>query len=310
MKRSIRARRVAPLLASVLLALGCVPDTVLAPRAVVHPAMRSARSTHVVIISIDGLRPDAIAPAIAPTLARLAAEGSHTFAAHTILPSRTLPSHTSMLTGVGPDVHHVTWNDDRSAEAPPLAVPTVFAVAHTRGLVTAAVFAKTKFHLLEEPGSLDFDAAPSDDSTSWRASRTMPLVSRAMSIAPNLLFVHVGEPDYAGHVSGWMGVSYLAAVHAADRAVARVVAKADSAFGAGTWTLIVTADHGGHDRTHGSADRRDMTIPWIAWGRGVRAHSRIAADVRTTDTAATALWLLGVEIPSAWAGTAVVDAFE
>ena len=42
--------------------------------------------------------------------------------------------------------------------------------------------------------------------------------------APNLMFVHIGEPDYAGHIFGWMSGTYGLAVRQADRAVAEIVA--------------------------------------------------------------------------------------
>ena len=50
------------------------------------------------------------------------------------------------------------------------------------------------------------------------------------------------------------------------------------------------------------------TIPWIAWGKGVTV-GEIDAEIRTTDTAATALWLLGVPVPQGWDGEAVRSAF-
>jgi arylsulfatase A-like enzyme len=107
-----------------------------------------------------------------------------------------------------------------------------------------------------------------------------------------------------------MSQPYGRAVRAADTAVARLVALADKAYGAGAYSLIVTADHGGHAHDHGSADPRDVTIPWIAWGRGVRPGVLTDATVKTMDTASTVLWLLGLEEPSDWMGTAVVQAFE
>ena len=130
------------------------------------------------------------------------------------------------------------------------------------------------------------------------------------SAAPNLVFVHIGEPDYAGHMFGWMGRAYGNAVRAADQAVAELLDKAEDRFGRGNFTVILTADHGGHDRNHGSEDPRDTTIPWIVWGKGVAAGVELPAGIRTMDTAATALWLLGVDAPPAWVGTARVKAFD
>ena len=68
-------------------------------------------------------------------------------------------------------------------------------------------------------------------------------------------------------------------------------------------------DHGGHDEDHGSDDPRDVTIPWIAWGRGVQTGELKGAAIRTMDTASTALWLLGVDEPADWMGTPVMGAF-
>jgi hypothetical protein len=264
---------------------------------------------HVVIVSVDGLRPDAIARFGAKNIGRMIREGSHTLAATTISPSKTLPSHTSMLTGEGPEEHGITWNTNETHTHATVAIPTVFAVAHEKGLRTAAFFSKGKFNHLEVPGSLDYTQAPNGNGK-WSAKRTVGDVERHLAKErPNLLFVHIGEPDYAGHLFGWMSWFYGRAVRQADDAVGRLLAAADRAYGKGGYTVLLTADHGGHGRTHGSAMREDVTIPWIAWGKGVRAGSEVGGTVRTMDTAGSALWLLGVDAPEGWAGTAVTEAF-
>lgn len=264
---------------------------------------------HVIIVSIDGLRPDAIDRFGASTLQRLRDGGSWSMEAQTVFPSKTLPSHTSMLTGVGPEEHGITWNTNMMEEHGHVDVATIFDVANAAGMETGAFFSKSKFHHLERPGTLDHSQAPGRNSETWTVTRTVPdAVNYLRHRRPNLLFVHLGEPDYAGHVTGWMGRVYGWAVRRADAGVQELVAAADETFGPGRYTLIVTSDHGGHGRDHGSADARDMTIPWIAHGAGV-APGRIAAPVRTMDTAATALWLLGLAVPQAWAGTPVVTGF-
>src|SRR3990170_8265497 len=59
----------------------------------------------VVVVSIDGARPDALLVAKTPTITRLWKQGAYSFRAQTISPSTTLPAHTSMLTGISPDRH-------------------------------------------------------------------------------------------------------------------------------------------------------------------------------------------------------------
>ena len=298
-----RLRPSVPVLsAAVAVLLGAtVPAAVAASPAV--PPVRSASAApvplqaatdHVVVISVDGLRPDAIQEFGAHTLQRLMREGSYSLGAQTIMPSRTLPSHTSMLTGEEPDAHGITWNSNEEDEHGYVAVPTVFAQAHERGLHTAAFFSKGKFNHLEVPNTLNHSEAPDGDAK-WRAERTVANVERYLARErPNLMFVHIGEPDYAGHKYSWMSWFYGLAVRKADRAVADVLEAADAAFGVGSYVVILTADHGGHGWDHGSKDPRDVTIPWIAWGEGIRVGTVLPDGIRTMDTAATALWLLGV----------------
>jgi arylsulfatase A-like enzyme len=271
---------------------------------------RGGITEHVIVVSIDGLRPDAIERYDARTIRRMMREGAYSLDAQTIFPSKTLPSHTSMLTGVPPEVHGITFNSRKSDEYGVVEVPTVFAAAKQAGYHTAAFFSKAKFHHLAQPGSLDHWQGPGSNLTHWMATKTVPdVVAYLEHEKPNLLFVHIGEPDYAGHTIGWMSFAYGWAVKRADGAVATLLKAADEAFGRGNYTMIVTADHGGHGRTHGSDDPRDMTIPWIAWGKGVRSIGPIETPIRTMDTAATALWLLGVAPPPEWVGTPVLAAF-
>src|SRR4029079_3192610 len=85
---------------------------------------------------------------------------------------------------------------------------------------------------------------------------------------------------------------------------------------------ILSADHGGHGRNHSGSIEEDRLIPWIAWGAGVRRGHRITAPISTLDTAATALWALGLagspemqgrpalEASQSRQGRRVLEAFE
>ncbi len=268
-------------------------------------------SRHVIVVSIDGLRPDAIADYDAPTLQRLMREGSYTLSARTINPSKTLPSHTSMLTGLPPEEHGVLWNNVATADADSVDLPNVFSVARKHGYSTAAFFSKAKFQPLQVEGSLDYSQAPGGLFGKWSSERTVSDIARYLESArPNLLFVHLTDPDAVGHRSGWMTDAYGRAVLAADKAVGRLITLAEEAYGKGSFSLIVTADHGGHGTNHGSDDPRDITIPWIAWGQGVKDTGAMESAVQTMDTASTALWLLGISEPSNWTGQPVTDAYN
>ncbi len=53
----------------------------------------------------------------------------------------------------------------------------------------------------------------------------------------------------------------------------------------------------------------DVTIPWVAWGKSVKPGFEITAPVVQYDTAATALWLLGIPVPEGFWGRPVTSAF-
>lgn len=299
-------RRGLTLAAVTALGWGCASlDSAPAPVSLV-----GAVTEHVIVISVDGLRPDAIERFGARNLRRLMSEGSYSLAATTILPSKTLPSHTSMLTGTEPEMHGVYWNSEEMEAHGHVAVPTMFATAHAAGLETAAFFSKEKFEHLAVPGTLDFVAFPRGIVGIELASRT---VDRAQSYLarhrPHLMFVHLADADVAGHAFGWMSRAYGWAVGAADHEIGALLRSADRAFGPGNYTVIVTADHGGHDKNHGSDDPRDVTIPWIAWGEGVAPAQELPAGIRTLDTAVTALRLLGLAADGGATGTTVAAAF-
>lgn len=265
---------------------------------------------NVVIVSVDGLRPDAIRTFEAPTLERLMREGSYTLSASTIFPSKTLPSHTSMLTGQPPERHGVLWNNVATADSDSIDLPNIFSVARAHGFSTAAFFSKAKFQPLQLAGTLDYSQAPGGLFGKWSSERTVSDVAEYLAdAAPNVLFVHFTDPDAAGHQSGWMSPEYGRAVLRADAALQRLITLAEQTYGAGNFSLIVTADHGGHDTNHGSSDPRDVTIPWIAWGEGVKPGA-LQSEIRTMDTASTVLWLLGLTPPTGWAGESVTEAFK
>jgi predicted AlkP superfamily pyrophosphatase or phosphodiesterase len=304
--------RITPLLFLTVSGFGCAPrymSSGIADRIVASPPSQSV-TRHVVLVSIDGLRPDAIGTFAMPTLQKLTREGSFTLRASTIVPSKTLPSHTSMLTGEPPERHGVLWNNVVSAGTDRIEQTTVFGVARSHGYTTAAFFSKPKFQPLQRADALDYSQAPGGWWGGWKSNKTVTDVERYLAESrPNLLFVHLADPDRAGHSTGWMSDAYGRAVSEADTAVKRLLAAADGTFGKGNYTFIVTADHGGHEHNHGSDDPRDVTIPWIVWGRGVKVNQLPDGTIRTMDTASTVLWLLGVDEPTEWLGSPVTSAF-
>ncbi len=271
----------------------------------------------VVIVSWDGGKPSVIR-ALAqrgelPTIRALMADGSYTFTAETIVPSSTLPSHASMLTGLSYRRHGVTWNNYQP-EKGTVAVATIFEIAKRAGLRTAMVFSKEKFKHFAKPNTVDVVEYVRGD-----AEKVAEVAVRVLTHQkPNLLFVHFSDPDNAGHGYGWgnekKGISpsaeFLASLQRCDEAVGKIV---QALKRKGVWQntlFILTADHGGHDKTHGTADPEDVLIPWIASGGLAAKAGELNQTVRTMDTAATALAALGISVPGDWDSKPVQEALR
>ena len=139
-----------------------------------------------------------------------------------------------MLSGQPPEEHGVLWNNVATAETDVVEFPTIFSVARAHGYQTAAFFSKAKFQPLQRPGTLDYSQAPGGLWGRWSSRRTVDDIVRHLETAhPNVLFVHLTDPDRAGHSSGWMSEAYGRAVRETDDALRVLMSAADRAYGAG-----------------------------------------------------------------------------
>jgi predicted AlkP superfamily pyrophosphatase or phosphodiesterase len=209
-----------------------------------------------------------------------------------------------MLTGVTPDIHGVTWNDyrpDRGA----LPVPTVFTIARANGLTTAMVVAKEKLRTLALDGSVGIVEVVAGD-----AVQVATVAARYIESAqPNLFFVHFADPDGAGHQSGWGSAAQVASLERCDRAIGVLLGAIQRAGIASQSVMIVTADHGGEGKSHDKGTPLCRTIPWICAGTGVATRHELRDQVSTCDTAAMALWALGIRPPAGWTGRVLPGVF-
>jgi hypothetical protein len=259
----------------------------------------------VVLISIDGLRADAVTAERMPFLHGRRAVGASTLQARTDPTSTlTVPNHVCMVTGRpmdGADGHLFTANryvDTILHEERGFYVVSVFDVAHDRGLATALVSGKTKLGIISHAYDLEHGAADRVGEDDGRAKidfvrveaadddTTLAAGLEAVSTLrlPALVFLHLSEPDHTGHGEGFdptPGTPYAEAVRATDERLAtladRLAAQPVLAGEPVAWVL--TSDHGGHDYGHYDlTDPVDTSIPFFAWGAGVDAGDLYAGN--------------------------------
>ena len=277
------------------------PSPTSTPSPTVTPT--TAPSTRrVVIVSIDGLRPDAIVPAQMVHLITLMQNGAFSLDAQTVFPSVTLAAHASMLSGLCPSKHGILWNE-YLPEWGYLQDTGLFDLAHAAGLQTVMYVGVQKLSQVINPAGLDRFVFIDDRDTE--------LMGSVVANFPEdfgILFVHLLSTDIAGHDSGWMSQHQLNTIRLADEALGMLLAALDTRNLRGETLIIVTSDHGGHGGEHGTEMREDMTIPWIAAGPGISPKT-LAGPVHTMDTAATAAFVLGLPIPAEWDGVPVYEGF-
>lgn len=273
------------------------PTATLTPTATVRPV-----ATHVLIISIDGLRPDAISKAPMPVLDGMMQGGAYTLEAQTVIPPYTLPAHASMLTGLCPSQHGVTWDTYTPSKGIAQGVD-IFDLAHELGLKTLMIVSKEKLRQVTESKNVDvFRLVASSDDTVAKVA--VAEIAKGF----DLMFVHFDDVDIAGHDYDWDSPKYLEAARRADQALSKLIVALETAGLRDDTLVIVTADHAGMGENHLDTDPEITTVPWILSGMGIRPMV-LKEPVSIVDTAATAAWILNIPLPLEWAGYPVTEAF-
>jgi predicted AlkP superfamily pyrophosphatase or phosphodiesterase len=269
---------------------------------------------HVLVIGVDGMAPFGIEAADTPVMDGLMKRGAWTMHARAVMPTSSSPNWASMIMGAGPEQHGVTsneWQPDKheiepTVKGPGGIFPTIFSVLHEQrpNAHIAVLHHWDGFGRLLERDAVNFIANPkSEDLTAQRA------VEYIQEHKPTFLFVHLDHVDHAGHEIGWRTPEYNAAVAKADRLIGQMLDALKAAGIQDKTIVLVTADHGGKNKSHGGSTMDEIEIPWIIAGPGIAAGKEITTPVDTYQTAATIAYVFGLKPPSAWIARPVLDAF-
>ncbi|MCD6286219.1 MAG: alkaline phosphatase family protein [Anaerolineae bacterium] len=251
----------------------------------------------VILFLVDGMRPDAITSSNTPTMARILATGAYTLHAKTVMPSVTLPCHTSLFFSVPPERHGIVTNTWTPMARP---IPGLFDVLHQHGLRSASFYNWEPLRDLSSPGSLAFSLMASNlHEPEGRGDLELAdCAIRWLTAHPwDFAFIYLGQTDEVAHRAGWMSDRYFESLHYADRAMSQVMEALPDDV-----TYFITSDHGGHDRNHGTELESDMTIPLLIQGAKVRPGELSGVTASITDIAPTIAARLGVPKPPDWDG--------
>jgi arylsulfatase A-like enzyme len=266
----------------------------------------------VIVVVLDGLRPDAIDVFDLRNLRGLMARGAFTRSATTVAPSVTAAAMGSLLTGVSPERHGL--NSDRfhipRSRGPVAPLPRLLEEAGYRTTACMAdvplLYRRIARALARRLGV----ARPSFDGD--RAEEILQVARPWLSSQRSgLLLFHWPDADRAGHAEGWMSPAYGRAAQAMDGALGQLVDLTGVEHDPST-VLIALADHGGggaKPNDHNSAHPADRTIPIVLAGGSV-LPGPLTRGTSILDVPATVLWALGVAPPPIYEGRALVEAFD
>ena len=117
---------------------------------------------------------------------------------------------------------------------------------------------------------------------------------------PDFVFLYMVETDEkGGHDNGWMSEEYLRRISIAIDNVKRMV----ESFG-DEYSVIVMADHGGHDRSHGTTMPEDMTVPFFFYGPDFE-KGKVVDGVSLLEIAPTIAKIMGIVPEREWDGKPV-----
>ncbi len=252
----------------------------------------------VILISIDGMRSDGLKLCGNPYLKTLEENCAYTYSASSMIPSVTFPCHFSMTHSVTPERHGILTNTYVPQVRP---VKGVFERIRENGGVCAMFYGWEPLRDIATPGSLSFatyiNAYMEESSDTVLTDEAVKVISKHK---PDFAFLYMVETDEkGGHDNGWMSDEYLKRVSTGIDNVKRII----ETFGK-EYSVILMADHGGHDRSHGTQMPEDMTIPLFFYGEEFNA-GEINKRLSLLNIAPTITKILGIAPDPEWEGTPV-----
>lgn len=254
----------------------------------------------VILISIDGMRPDGLLNCGNAYVGELMKLGSYTLNAHTVSPSVTLPCHMSMFHSVPPQRHGISTNIYTPMVRP---LNGLFEQIANAGGISAMYYGWDTLRDVSRPSSLRFAGyihAYAEQSTD--TALTDMALERIRKSHPDFVFLYMVETDEkGGHDHGWMTSEYLNTISAAIDNVKRIIESCSEEY-----TVIVTVDHGGHDRSHGSELPEDMTIPMLFIGKRFTPGRKLNS-ASILDIAPTIADIMSIPAANEWEGTSLAE---
>lgn len=248
----------------------------------------------VLLILVDGMRPDAIGNI--PQVEKIKEKSTYTMEAKTVLPSVTLPCHVSLFHSVTPQRHGTTTNTYMPQVRP---IQGLYEVLSHNKKTCAMFYNWEQLRDVSRSGSLVHSCCYSGAKMGFKEACDATVdaaIQYLNQYDTDFTFLYFCYPDEMGHKYGWMTPEYQKSLEESWANIEKVLDSLKD-----NYTVIITADHGGHDRTHGSDMKEDITIPIFAMGEAFKQGATFE-EATLLDIAPTIAKLLGTDPDEEWEG--------
>ena len=229
----------------------------------------------IIIITWDGVRPDALKQANTTWLDSVKSKGSFCGNGRTVFPSNTQPCHTSLFYGSDPSIHKVYNNFDYPSLK---GYKTLFDLAYDNNLHTGSYIGwfpmKNVYGHSGKLTSLSYyqcsyglDCSIIEDQKKINDIYYSKGIDYINFYKPDILHFYMEYPDMIGHKYGWMSEKYIESISVVDFYTKQLMAGISDQY-----TLFLTTDHGGHEFNHGTDLDEDMNIWMFAMGKYIKKN--------------------------------------
>lgn len=285
---------------------------------------------HVIMIGFDGLSGYGIEQgAKMPTLRKLMSKGAYTLEARTVFPSISAVNWASIFMGAGPELHGYMTNNGKmidgkcSPDLPSRVItengmfPDIYYQIrkHKPDSELGFIYKWWRMPHLVDTLSINhvsLEALTENDITKKIniEEYVAPAVEYIKTKKPTFCSFIFSQPDAVGHGSGWHTKEYYSVLESIDKALFYIVKAISDAGIEEETVIIITSDHGGINRTHGGIDMKEVKIPIVYCGKGIKKGFEIKESVMIYDFAATVAYLLDIPIPQVWIARPTTSIFE
>ena len=254
--------------------------------------INSRRYGHVVIVGLDGMG-IFCKDTPTPRMDAIFANGAKTLSAISLFPTISAQNWGAMLLGADPEVHGLTNGKVSQQEYTNKDLPSIFTTvrhAYPQSVLCSICNWEPVNHgIIEHDIDVCFDEAKNGETT------TQKVVDCILQKKPDLLFIHIDDPDGAGHHYDYGTKGHLECITNVDAMVGRIYDACEKAGIIDDTLFITITDHGGFRHGHGGYTDGEKYIYFALTGKTVAQTDDFFAT--TKDLNAIVRYAFGLEIP-------------